>query len=156
MSEDGADLVWLSGERYNLAYLFDRSSGRILRKEVRDGEAGPGAGITQRCNGTFVSVFVTDSGEVWLQIGERQFPLDGHTRAAHRRRYRGLVSTLRVSREGGPPIQVRDVSLMRPLMATIDPTHDELDAWAADHLWAVADLVNRHDNREAFLEHRAG
>ena len=153
-TENASNLVWLCGERYNVEYLFDRSTGRVLRKEVRDRETGPAAGITQRCGRRFVSVFVSGAGDVQLQIGKQRLPLDGSTRAIHRRRLLGFVSSLRVWRDGQAPVTVRDVSLMRPIMAVIDPTHDELDAWAADHLWIVADLVNRPDNRRAFVEHR--
>lgn len=147
------DLVWLSGERFNVDYLFDTSLGRVVRRVVLPERGGVTAGMGRPCGRQFVAVYVGhDPGSIFLQIDAQRFPLDGLTEAKHRGRLHGFRSELVVVRPDMEPVRVRQWTPTRPISRVIDPAYDGLDESVDDFLSDVVDVVESERRREWLSE----
>lgn len=145
--------VWVSGERFNVDYLFDIRQGRVLRRLVLNERGGTTGGIGRRCGGAFVAVYVKPGGdEIVFQVDERRVTLDDDTRASHERRLGGAMSLLTVTRPGEPRLSARQWNGAGALLRRVDPGYDQFDDLSDDFLADVADLVNSAQRRHWILE----
>jgi hypothetical protein len=143
MIDGPRDLIWLSGERFNLDYLFDVESGTVVHKLVSPARVGMTAGMGRTMGGRFVAVYVAPNcAGLVVQVDARRFALDGLTRASHSRRWRGLVSELLLQREGEPDLTVSQWTVAAALLRRADPAYDALDESMDDFLADVADIAN--------------
>lgn len=144
--------LWVSGERYNVDYLFDRDKGIVLRRSVLPERGGTTAGIGRPCLRTFVTVYVLPDADVpYLQIGASQWPLDAQTEVVHQRRVGGLLSVLRVRRGQGPEVTARQPTMVGALFERYDPAHDRLDQLDHDFLADVAHIAGSPERKEFIM-----
>lgn len=145
--------VWLNGERFDVAYLLETTSGSVQRHVRKGQRTGQTAGMGQRIGRHFVAVYVDpNSAELVLQIGHLRFPLDGSVLIGHVIRNAGLTSRLIVGREGQSPLIVRQTTVARAILRRIDPTYDDLDESCDDFLADVADIAHSPERRRWILE----
>lgn len=143
--------IWLNGEKFNEAYLFDLATGKAQRFRT-EGFAGTTAGNGSYMGKRFVATFVdADRQQVVLQIGRVQYPLDGATRAVSSVKAGGLFSTVTVERDGLPTITLRQRTVARALLRIFDPAYDALDEMMDDAAASVAEGANSEAARASYL-----
>lgn len=142
--------IWLNGDRYNEAYLFDIESGSYRRYET-ESAVGVTAGNATRLSGTVVATYVAaDETGIWLQKGSTRYPVDGKTRAVAQTTWGGLITTLTVERDGLPRLNLKQRTPARWLLRRVDPAWDGLDEFAEDSAAGIAVLLNSAEARESY------
>jgi len=143
--------VWLSGDRWNVAYIFDPETGSAHRRVLREG-FGKTAGMGRRIGRVFVAVYVSpDDGALYLQVADEKYPLDGSRLIGHEKRLGGLLSELMIARDGRPPRRVKQWTVARAILQSVDPAYDPLDEDMDDFLAEVADIATSPQRREWIL-----
>lgn len=146
--------VWLSGERFDVDYLFDRVSGRVVRTIVLPEGGGTTAGMGRPCFRCFVAVYVApEDGRLFLQVDDQRVRLNDHTEATYDTRLAGLMSRLSVTRPGHTALTARQLIGTRNLfLRHTDPGYDDIDRLNDDFLADVADIVRSKPRREWIVE----
>jgi hypothetical protein len=145
--------VCVNSTRWNVGYLLDPASGRVLRKVKLTDRVGTTAGLGARCLGTFVAAYVDPGGEgLVLQVRRRRFPLDGRTVATHRWRLGGLLSRLALERPGERRLVLRRFEIGETLQGLIDVAYDDLDRSSGDFLYDLQTVVNSPERRAWLLK----
>lgn len=140
--------VWLSAERYDVAYLLDIATGTVQRRVKKGSRAGALAGMGRRVRGCFVAVYLDPQGAgPILQVGRDRFPLDGSILMTSEVRHGGLSSRLFIVREGRSPLIVNQWTVARALLRRFDPGYDDLDESCDDFLSDVADIASSPERR---------
>lgn len=141
--------IWLNGDRWNVAYLYDTDSGRhqVFRAPS---EIGMTAGNASRMSGRLVATYLLDENDIYLQVGDRRVPIDGTSRAEAEVAWGGLATNLVVVRPGLPNLALRQRTPSRWLLRRADPTWDGLDELAEDSAAGIAALINSADARETY------
>lgn len=153
MSNSRQNLIWVSGERFNLDYLLDTATGEVLETRHHPTRGGPTGGIGRQCRRHFAAVYVRpDRGGLTLQVGASEVDLDERTSAVHGRRVAGALSTLTVSRPGSPDVTISQWNVGGSLQRIIDPAYDDLDRSMDDFLEDVAQIVESKARRDTILE----
>lgn len=144
--------IWLDGDRYNEAFLFDIASGKakLCKSKQRIGvTAGAGSYLSRR----FVAVYVEpDREHVTLQVDQIRYPLDGQTTAVSSVRGRGLYSTLSIERPGLPSVHLRQRTIMRAILQRLDPTYDALDEFMDDFAVGIAGITSSEEAHASYLK----
>jgi hypothetical protein len=155
MSGGNNHKIWLTGERFNVDYLFDTATGEVLQKLVSRGLDATTAGTGRYCCRRFVAVYVApDHSGVVLQVDGARFPLDGRTKVEHRRRFGGTLSSLSVSRPGQEDVSVNQLTVGILISRLIDPAYDELDESLDDYLADIADIIRSDERQQSILAHK--
>lgn len=142
--------IWLNADRWNHAYLYDTETGRHQHFVTRS-EVGTTAGNGSRMSGRFVATYVNaDQHDIWLQVGDMRYPIDGTTRADARVGLGGLFTTLVVDRPDLPRLTLRQRTPSRWLLRRADPSWDGVDEMAEDSAMGIAGLINSADARETY------
>jgi hypothetical protein len=140
--------VWLTGERFDVAYFLDLDSGQIQRFVTKGSRIGETAGICGRVSGGFVAAYVTPTdGTLVLQIDNVAYPLDGSVRAVHQNGWGGLSSRLVIEPPDGPAVRVEQRTPARAILRKVDPGYDSLDESMDDFLADIADLASSPERR---------
>lgn len=144
--------MWVSGERFNVDYLLDVATGRVLRRVALDQRGGTTGGLGRSCGGAFVAVYVARGrDQLVLQIGGERVPLDVTVRATHRLKLGGALSRITVSRASGPDLSARQWIVPGAVLRRVDPGYDDLDALGHDFLADVTSIVNSQERQEWIL-----
>lgn len=102
-------------------------------------------------SGRFVATYVApDRHDIYLQVGDRRYPVDGTTRAEASVRFGGLVTTLVVDRPGMRRLTLRQPTPARWILRRADPTWDGIDELAEDSAAGIASLISSADARETY------
>lgn len=145
--------VWLYGPEYNTAFRFYPETGQHHLVKFRE-RVPILAGSGRRCGRTFVALYVTETEdrELWLQVGQRRFLIDGQTNVSHLSRRGGMVSELVVVREGEESVAVRQRTLASAFLQKWDPSYDDLDRSMDDFLQDVADVIHSPGRQQQMFE----
>lgn len=156
LRDDGAIMtrIWLNGDRWNRAYLFDPATGR--HQAFRDEkEIGRTAGNGSWMSGRFVATYVgSPQGSIWVQVGQRRYPVDGSTWTRAKVSRVGLWSRLTLGRPGSKTLRLRQVTIYRAVMRWIDWGWDGLDELMADDAAGIHALVNSPDSQDSYLQNK--
>jgi hypothetical protein len=146
--------VWLTGQRWNERYRFDRNTGTVVgRAEVTD--HWPGDGVGSPCGRRFVAVYVDpDSDDLMLQVGKTRVRLDDDVSAIYRRTLAGMRSELTIRAGADAVLSLSAITPARFVLRRVDPGYDELDELNDDFLMDVADIVNSRERQDAFRSAR--
>ena len=143
--------VWVTGRRWNVDYLFDTASGRVVTPVKVPGDRGTTAGIGHWCGRQFVAVYVDLDGEVFVQVNERRMPIDGITAALHDEPLGGFASTLTVVRPAFQDLTARAWLLRSSLRRRFVRDYGVIARAYDDFLADVADIVNSRERRDQLV-----
>lgn len=142
--------IWLNGDRWNQAYIYDTENGRYQQFRTRS-EVGATAGNGSKMSGRFVATYVAqDKHDIWLQVGDSRYPVDGTTHAEAHVRFGGLLTTLVVERPGMSRLTLQQRTPSRWLLRRADPSWDGIDELAEDSASGIASLFNSAEARETY------
>lgn len=142
--------IWLNGDRWNQAYLYDTETGRHQLFRTRS-DVGATAGNGFRMSGGFVATYVAaDKHDIYLQVGVRRYPVDGSTQAEAQVGLGGLFTTLVIDRPGMERLTLRQRTPARWLLRRADPSWDGIDELAEDSAAGIAGLFGSADARETY------
>lgn len=145
--------VWLTGERFDVAYFLDFASSRIRRFVTKGSEIGETGGVCHRLGVSHISWFVSpDNGHLMLRAGASLVPLDGTVPMMHTVGCGGIVSSLVIGVEGGSPFRISKLTPARAILRRFDPAYDELDESTDDFLADIADIASSAERREWILK----
>jgi hypothetical protein len=151
--EDPAPAVWLQGPRWNFVYAYERSTGGAERRRTSNPSSRL-AGDGERMGRHFVATFVEpEQPLIVVQVDRRRFPIDGQTTARAVVRLGGLLTVLRLGREGESSLDLRQYTPSRLISRLIDPAWDDLDELAMDGALGIAILVESIDAQETYIKH---
>jgi len=147
--------VWLSGERFDVAYFLDLEANEIRRfvtKGLRIGETG---GRCRRVLGGHVALFVRPSDRtLQLWTAGTTYPVDGTLTMRHKLRLGGLGSTLVLVSPEGPEVRLDTLTPARAILRRFDPGYDSLDESLDDFLADVADIAESPERQAWILSNK--
>lgn len=142
--------VWLTGDLYDEAYLYDTATGDHRRYRTGQ-ELGATAGNGAKLGRRFVATYLAPDGhDIVIQVGQNRYPLDGATRARARVSPGGIGTALVLERAGEPTHRLLAWTVHRCVSRVLDPTWDGLDEMVADRAAGIAALVNSSEARESY------
>lgn len=147
----GRQGVWVNGHRSGEHHLIDLAGP--IAKTVHCPQDHRTGGVGRRCGRRFVAVYVApDQSGLVLQVDGTTFPLDGATYVKHDVLCGGLMTRLRIDRDGLRSETVRQSNIAGALLRRVDPAHDGLDASLDDFLADVADIANSGTRRAWMMQ----
>ena len=145
--------VWLNGERFDVAYLLETSTGKIERFVSPGLRVGVTAGVARRISSEYICVYVSpSSGGVFLGVRGRSYLLDGSLVARYARCWGGVASVLYLTPPGEQTFRLMQLTLGRAFSKRVDPGYDSLDESMDDFLGDVADIVGSPRRRAWITE----
>jgi hypothetical protein len=143
--------IWLNGDRYNEAYLYETSTGRARRFRTEGGSVEQRATATP-LRGKFVAVYVEPDGtSITVQVGCTRYPLDGRTHATAKVHAAGLYSTVTIAREGHRSIRLTQRTIARWILRRFNPAYDDLDEMMDDFTSGIAGLVSSEEAQASYM-----
>lgn len=146
--------VWLTGERFDVAYLLDTRGGAIRRFEQRGVDVGRTAGFMERIvGGRRVGWYVSPAdGGLHLRLGRRDLATGDVVGSTVSHGPARLWTKLDLTMEHGGTEALRKLTPARAALRGVDPAYDELDEFADDFLAQMGELVASPEAQQRVLD----